>query len=86
MIYEIREVEGGSSKEKVSLAFENLVDLISLDFNFSTTVHIIRGRPHRVWYCYYIEKREWRASKYDAFLLYKKTCRTADSPDDALIK
>ncbi|PES43514.1 hypothetical protein CN988_22210 [Bacillus thuringiensis] len=34
LIYEIREVEGGSWKEKVSLAFEHLVNLISLDFNF----------------------------------------------------
>ncbi|EJP85806.1 MULTISPECIES: hypothetical protein [Bacillus] len=34
LIYEIREVEGGSWKEKVSLAFEHLVNFISLDFNF----------------------------------------------------
>ncbi|MFK4293762.1 hypothetical protein ABH955_005070 [Bacillus sp. RC240] len=33
LIYEIREVEGGSLKEKVGLALEHLVDFISLDFN-----------------------------------------------------
>ncbi|EEK58807.1 hypothetical protein bcere0005_55670 [Bacillus cereus 172560W] len=33
-IYEIREVESGSLKEKVGLTFEHLVDLISLEFNF----------------------------------------------------
>jgi len=35
LIYEIREVEGGSWKEKAGLALEHIVDLISLDFNFS---------------------------------------------------
>ncbi|EOO25402.1 hypothetical protein ICM_04823 [Bacillus cereus BAG1X2-3] len=43
LIYEIREVEGGRSKEKVSLAFEHLVDLISLDFNLPQLFILLGG-------------------------------------------
>ncbi|PFD06380.1 MULTISPECIES: hypothetical protein [Bacillus cereus group] len=43
LIYEIRDVEGGNSKEKVSLAFEHLVGLISLDFNFPQLFILLGG-------------------------------------------
>ncbi|TFZ09469.1 hypothetical protein [Bacillus cereus] len=34
LIYEVREVEGGTLKEKIGLVLEHLVALIFLDFNF----------------------------------------------------